>query len=206
MNEPEVPALFRAFENAAQSWNGTFWWGRLSSEIPDAYREASHRLFQSRQGAGADAERILLPILYTYRHAVEALVKQAIMASAVLRSEGQHANAPAPSAVETRLRRDLRHKLAELRDLLNENLQALEFEPLSGETSTFLGLLADLDPSGNAFRFAQQLPDVHVSLDLPRLMAAFDAAYSQLAGTREYLIAQVDDQRDWIDYLSEDFE
>jgi hypothetical protein len=203
MNEPEVPALFREFESAAQPWRGTFWWGRLSGDIPDAYREAAHRLFQSREGDGADAERILLPILYTYRHAIEALVKQAIMASAVLRSEGQE---PAASAVETRLRRDLRHKLAELRDLLNENLQALQLDLLSAETSTFLGLLADLDPSGNAFRFAQQLPDVHVSLDLARLIAAFDAAYRHLTGVREYLVAQIDDQGDWIDYLAEDFD
>jgi hypothetical protein len=108
--------------------------------------------------------------------------------------------------VETRLRRDLRHKLAELRDLLNENLQALQLDLLSAETSTFLGLLADLDPSGNAFRFAQQLPDVHVSLDLARLIAAFDAAYRHLTGVREYLVAQIDDQGDWIDYLAEDFD
>ncbi|MCU1507923.1 MAG: hypothetical protein JWQ12_188 [Glaciihabitans sp.] len=206
MNEPDVPALFRVFENTAQSWNGTFWWGRLAGDIPDAYREAAHRLFNSRQGDGADAERILLPILYTYRHAIEALLKQAIMASAVLRVEGQDPNAPAASAVETRLRRDLRHKLAELREVLNENLFALEFDPLSDEANEFLALLADLDPSGNAFRFAQQLPDVHVSLDLPRLMAAFDAAYSHLTGVREFLVVQVDEQRDWLNYLSENFE
>jgi len=206
MNEPEVPALFLAFENAGQSWNGTFWWGRLSGDIPDAYREAAHRLFQSRKGEAADAERILLPILYTYRHAIEVLVKQTIIASVVLRFEGQDVDAQEPAAVRTHIKYKVRHKLAELRDMLNENLLALQFDQLSDETSTFLGLLADLDPNGNAFRFAQELPDVHVSLDLPRLMAAFDAAYSHLTGVREYLIVQVDNQRDWIEYLSEDFE
>ncbi|WP_431247787.1 hypothetical protein [Leifsonia xyli] len=201
-----MPALFRAFENTSEPWLGTFWWGRLSGDIPDSYREAAHRLFRSRQGDGADAERILLPILYTYRHAIETLIKQAIMASVILRSEGQDATAPDPATVEVRLRRDLRHKLADLRDFLNEHLQALQFDPVGSQTSAFLDLLADLDPNGNAFRFAQQLPDVRVSLDLPRLMAAFDAAYSHLLGIREYLIVQVDDQRDWTNFLADDFE
>jgi len=206
MNQPEVPALFRTFENKAKPWNGTFWWGRLSGDIPDAYREAAQRLFQSRMGDGSDAERILLPILYTYRHAIEGLVKQAILASAALRFEGQDTEAQNPAAIQTHIEKKVRHKLAELRDLLNENLQALQLEPLAEDTSSFLDLLADLDPSGNAFRFAQLLPDVRVSLDLPRLMAAFDAAYSHLLGVREYLVVQLDGQRDWMDYLSGDLE
>jgi hypothetical protein len=37
-------------------------------------------------------------------------------------------------------------------------------------------------------------------------MAAFDAAFSHLTGVREYLVVQIDDQRDWMDYLSENFE
>ena len=203
--ELEVPALFREFESSGQPWLGTFWWGRLSENIPDAYREAAHRLFDGRQD-GEDAERILLPILYTYRHAIEALLKLSIMASAVLRHEGQDDSALDPSDVEQRLKRDLRHKLAQLRDLLNENLHALQLDSVNDKTSAFLDLLADLDPSGNAFRFAQQLPDVRVSLDLPRLMVAFDAAYHHLMGVREYLIVQVDDQRDWMNYLAGDFE
>ena len=203
--EAEVPALFREFENSVQPWLGTFWWGRLSENIPDAYREAAHRLFDGRRD-GEDAERILLPILYTYRHAIEALVKQTVIASAVLRFEGQDAEAQDPAVVRTHIEKKVRHKLAELRELLTENLRALHLDPLSDETSAFLDLLADLDPRGNAFRFAQGLPDVRVSLDLPRLMAAFDAAYSHLIGVREYLIVHVDDQRDWVEYLSEDFE
>lgn len=203
--EAAVPALFRGFENSVQPWLGTFWWGRLSENIPDAYREAAHRLFDGRRD-GEDAERILLPILYTYRHAIEALVKQAIMASAMLRFEGQDGEAQDPAAVRTYIEKKVRHKLAELRDLLNENLRALQLDPLSDETSAFLDLLADLDPRGNAFRFAQELPDVRVSLDLPRLVAAFDAAYGHLVGVREYLVVQIDDQRDWADYLSGDLE
>ncbi|HMH57804.1 MAG TPA: hypothetical protein VK537_01355 [Galbitalea sp.] len=202
---PELPALFRAFERTDQSHLGTFWWGRLSEDIPDAYREAAHRLFDAAQPGGLDAERILLPILYLYRHSIEALLKQSIMVSAVLRYEAQDADAENPVEVEKILTRQIRHKIAEIRDLLDRNLLALGLNPLSDVTSEFLGLLADLDPSGNTFRFARQLPDVHISLDLPRIMASFDAAFSELIGVREYLTVQVDDQRDWKDYLDDDF-
>jgi hypothetical protein len=204
-SEPELPALFRAFERADQSHLGTFWWGRLSEDIPDAYREAAHRLFDGARPDGQDAERILLPILYMYRHSIEAILKQSLMISAVLRFEARDADAENPVEVEKVLKNKIRHKIAEIRDAVNRNLLALELNPLSDKTSDFLGLLADLDPSGNAFRFATQLPDVHVSLDLPRIMSSFDAAYSELVGVREYLSVQVDDQRDWRDYLDEDF-
>jgi hypothetical protein len=101
--ETKVPALFRDFENSVQPWLGTFWWGRLSENIPDAYREAAHRLFDRRRD-GEDAERILLPVLYTYRHAIEALVKQSIIASAMLRFEGKRLRPKIPQPFRSTLR------------------------------------------------------------------------------------------------------
>lgn len=163
-------------------------------------------MFDGSRPGGGDAERVLLPILYTYRHAIEGLLKQSIMVSAVLRYETKETGADDPAMVEKQLKNQIRHKIAEIRDLLDANLQALGLDPVGDRTSAFLDLLADLDPFGNTFRFASQLPDMHISLDLPRLMASFDAAFSDLVGVREYLTVQVDDERDWKHYLEDGFD
>lgn len=198
----EIPALFREFEKSDQPHLGTFWWGRIAVEVPDMYREAAHRLVRTASG-GEDAERVLLPVLYIYRHAVETMMKFAIAQSASLLVERGQAEPAAPAALAKRIQRDYRHKVRDLLGLLNDSLADLGMEPVETRAARFLDLLADIDPGGNAFRFAHQLPDIRISLDLPRLLAEFDHAYDALFAVREYLIVQIDDEHEWRQLLEQ---
>lgn len=81
----DIPSLFAAYTLSDRPWTGTFWWGRISdSTLNDAYLEAARRLRSSGRSA-EDLERVLLPVLFLYRQAIELQLKRAIDEAAALR-------------------------------------------------------------------------------------------------------------------------
>jgi hypothetical protein len=110
---------------------------------------------------GAD-DGLFLPIVYTYRHAIELLLKQALReAWACL----DHDGIPQP----TLLRRNkpvtadewlgTTHHLDELAGQLDGCFAVLSMHPAdktrAPEVAKIIGELHDLDPSGDAFRYTQ---------------------------------------------------
>lgn len=167
VDDPRVPPLFAAYEKRDRPDLGTFWWGRISDAgLADSLREAAHRLLAAGTDS-EDLERVLLPILYLYRHAIEQQLKQAIYEGAGLRRARGHDDASLePAAVKGLLERKIRHNMGSLVATLNAHLDALGGEMLSARTVAMLALIADTDTTGNGFRFPGQLADVH-SFDRP---------------------------------------
>lgn len=191
---PDLPPLFAAYSIADRPWVGTFWWGGMSDAVlPDSYLEAARRL-QVGAKDGADAERVLLPILYLYRHAIELQLKRAIQeAVAVRRALGDDAADLEYAAVSTRLMSSaLGHKLWKLLRELEMHLGELELEALPDSSRKLLKRLNDTDLASTGFRYADTLKHAHVSIDLDRLAADLVEVYRTLDGIIGYLDSLTD--------------
>ena len=208
-DDDEIPVLFRVYEQTDNPCGATYWWGHTSDAgIADSFRRAAHLLLNSVRGdrnPGQSAERIFLPIIYVFKHAIELRLKEAIHQSAALRRLREPSNATiAYEAVTKLINTKIRHQINQLVDLLDENLRVLEQDPISEHARTLLGLLASSDPRGNSFRFPDQLPDRHIPIDLGRLADDMEELDRELFGLVEYLIVQVDDEHAWQSFLSDE--
>jgi hypothetical protein len=97
----------------------------------------------------------LMPIILTYRHGLELLLKAAIRdASACLRREGNQDRTVSRQAIDDWLARDAGHSLQQLANRLDAYLDRLDEDRLPMDTHDVLTSLHTLDPRGDTFRYA----------------------------------------------------
>ena len=185
----DIPPLFAAYTLSDRSWTGTFWWGRISdSALNDAYLEAARRLRSGGRSA-EDLERVLLPVLFLYRQAIELQLKRAIdEAAALRRKQGDDAKELKYDAVQKQMKEKLGHKLSKLLAALQRHLVELGEEPLPKPSRLMIELLNETDFGGTSFRYPGTLKPTHVSIDLERLASDIESLYGFLDGLIGYLM------------------
>ena len=185
----DIPPLFAAYTLSDRPWTGTFWWGRISdSTLNDAYLEAARRLRSSGRSA-EDLERVLLPVLFLYRQAIELQLKRAIdEAAALRRKQGDDAEELKYDAVQKQMKEKLGHKLSKLMAALQAHLVELGEEPLPKPSRLMIELLNETDFGGTSFRYPGTLRPTHVSIDLERLASDIESLYGALEGLIGYLM------------------
>lgn len=156
-----TPQLFRRdgpSPDAACVWVG----GHLESSeaLGQNFLEAADSLAQLwlSSPAPSDRDRLAIPIVHNYRHAIELLLKAACERTAVLIGFGVglgYAKDVRPVDLEDKL--GSTHSIAKLVDLLSTLLAGLDGSgsgELPTETKDALRYLHDLDAHGMAFRYA----------------------------------------------------
>lgn len=98
---------------------------------------------------------LLVPMILSYRHGLELLLKEAIrQAAACVRRDGVSDPTIDPDAVDTWLKNKAGHQLRLLGERLDDLLAMLREDALPAETHATLNSLHELDPSGETFRYA----------------------------------------------------
>lgn len=189
----DIPPLFAAYTLSDRPWTGTFWWGTISDDVlQDAYLEAARRL-RSGGRTGEGPERVLLPVLFMYRQAIELQMKRAIVEAAALRrNQGDAADGLKHDAVQTQLKEKLGHKLSKLMTALHSHLAELGEEPLPKPSQLMIQLLNETDFGGTSFRYPGTLKPTHVSIDFERLATDLESLYGVLEGLIGYLMSRAD--------------
>lgn len=167
------------------------------------FREAADRLASTFTGQPFD-DTIFMPWLYMHRHATELVLKDAIVVATRLRRRGGDTD-PTLGIEETqdRLKRKLGHKLVPLVDELDTHLRALELETTPQHARKMLARLAQLDPSGEAFRYSGSLPKEDDRVDFPSFHTALREMVDTLSGALDVLDVYADYQGDMFDSYSE---
>ena len=150
--------------------------------LAEGFAEAAEAVFAVRQDQEWANDRLLLPIAYNYRHALELALKQAIrQALECCQLNGDDPGLTA-QAVEAHFKRKQRHRLGPLALELMALLANLNLGQLPPSTSRLLQDLHQLDPTGEAFRYDGQLKTSASHVDVPRLVQRFRAAFAILHG------------------------
>ena len=171
------------------------------SALANQFAEAADRLAQSFQGCPID-DAILLPWLFLYRHAIELSLKSSIKyATGLRRNNGEEEPKLDSDAVADRLKRKHRHRLGPLVSELNQHLVALELSKVPSAAMKVLTVLAMADPTGEAFRYGDNLPDTQDHIDFPRLAGAMKQAYGIASSALDLLDHYGQMQTDWLDEM-----
>jgi hypothetical protein len=138
---------------------------------------------------------LFLPILYSHRHSLEVVLKAAINeAAARLRVDGRtDADLQRETLGAWLASPKAGHKLVVLGERLDQLLQELKLESLPPETHELLTTIHQLDPNGDAFKYATvRDPQTKAHVPAPRpnsthvdvvaMSAHFAAAFNLLAG------------------------
>jgi hypothetical protein len=126
---------------------------------------------------------MLPPLIYTYRHALELVLKQAIRKAApCLRLAGNDDPKLVPEALETYLKRKQGHRLGPLSKQLTVMLKELDIEELPADVVLTLERLHLLDPTGEAFRYADQLKTDSHHVHVGPLVELFRDAFNVTHG------------------------
>lgn len=169
----------------AEDWRDIAWVGDFNGDagLAEGFAEAAEAIFVSWQSGPRPNDRLLLPLIYNYRHALELALKQAIRETAArLRFDGHYETVLDPDELETHLKRKQSHRLGPLAQQLTGLLERLALERLPAETMSLLARLHQLDPSGEAFRYANHLKTTTHHVDVPRLTALFRDTFRVIHG------------------------
>lgn len=182
-------------------------WSELSIAI--GFDDAARVLVKHWQEHGPN-DLLFLPILYNHRHSLEIVLKAAIRESArLLRWDGHDDPGLLPTTLDAWLAgRDAGHRLVVLAQRLDDLLKKMELEELPSETHELLTTIHQLDPNGDAFKYAtvrdpktkQQVPAPRPAashVDVVAMSAHFQEAFGLLAGGVMTVLEQ------YADYLSE---
>ncbi len=188
----------------AADWRDIAWVDYVDSDagLAEGFAEAAEAIFVLWQSGPRTNDRLLLPLIYNYRHALELALKQAIReAVARLHFDGHYDTAPDPDELETHLKRKQSHRLGPLAQQLAGLLERLDLGRLPTETMSLLARLHQLDPSGEAFRYANHLKTTAYQVDVVHLTALFrDAFHIVHGGVLTALDVYEDFQRDILRY------
>jgi hypothetical protein len=109
------------------------------------------------------------PLVFNHRHALELILKVAIReAAARLRAAGDGDVKLTRSALDEWLANEARHNLHRLSNRLDSLLTRLATEVLPSETHSLLLSIHELDPTGEAFRYAKVKAPNGGFVDAPR--------------------------------------
>lgn len=160
------------------------------------FRQAADRLADSFTGQPFD-DTILIPWLYLHRHATELELKNAIVfATRLRRADGDDHVSLGTEETKDRLKRKHGHNLRALLDELDRHLVALDLSVTPTETRKLLGLLAELDHTGESFRYAGSLGKENDRVDFPNLDAALREMGDTLSATLDVLDQYAEYQQD----------
>jgi hypothetical protein len=166
--------------SAAGNWRDLAWVGYYNGDsgLAQGFAEAAEAVFAAWKSGPRSNDRLLPPLAYNYRHALELALKQAIrLAAARLRFDGDDDPGLAPEALEAYFKQKQRHRLDPLGRQLAGMLARLRLDNLPPETMRLLAQLHQLDPSGEAFRYDGQLRTSARQVDVGQLVELFRAAF-----------------------------
>jgi hypothetical protein len=166
--------------SAAEHWRDLAWAGYYNGDagLAQGFAEAAEAIFAAWKSGPRSNDRILPPLAYNYRHALELSLKQAIrQAAARLRFDGDDDPCLAPEALETYFKQKQRHRLDPLAQQLAGMLAKLRLDKLPPDTMRLLTQLHQLDPTGESFRYDGQLRTSARQVDVGRLVELFRAAF-----------------------------
>jgi len=150
--------------------------------LAEGFAEAAEAVFSAWRGQEWANDRLLLPIAYNYRHALELALKQAIrQAVECCQLNGDDPGLTA-QALEAHFKQKQRHRLGPLAQQLAGMLDELNLSQLPPDTSRLLQDLHQLDPAGEAFRYDGQLKTSASHVSVPRLVERFRAAFAIIHG------------------------
>ncbi len=147
------------------------------------FADAGDAVLAAWQSGPHPNDPLLLPMIYNYRHGIELALKQAIrQAVECLQMARRDHGVPTPSELEAHLKSKQRHRLGPLAEQLAGLLNQLQLGSLPPETMRWLMRLHQLDPSGEAFRYANHLKTDATAVDVVRLASAFREAFDMVHG------------------------
>ncbi|MFV2174007.1 hypothetical protein ACFHW2_10560 [Actinomadura sp. LOL_016] len=151
--------------------------------LAEGFAEAAESIFKRWQRSPRTGDQLLLPLVHNYRHALELALKQAIRdAAARLRFDGHDDPSLRPAELDAHLKRKQRHRLGPLADQLGRLLKELTLDGLPADTMRLLARLHQLDPTGEAFRYADHLQTSAHAVDVPQLTKLFRDAFAIVHG------------------------
>ncbi len=165
---------------AAEHRRDLAWVGYYNGDagLAQGFAEAAEAIFAAWESGPRSNDRLLPPLAYNYRHALELVLKQAIrQAAARFRFDGDDDPGLAPEALETYFKQKQRHRLDPLARQLASMLAKLRLDKLPPETMRLLTQLHQLDPTGESFRYDGQLRTNARQVDVGRLVELFRAAF-----------------------------
>jgi hypothetical protein len=173
--------------------------------LAQGFAEAAEAVFAAWNIGPRSNDRLLLPLSYNYRHALELALKQAIrQAAARLRIDGDDDPGLAPEALEAYFKQKQRHRLDPLARQLAGMLAKLRLDNLPPETMRLLTQLHQLDPTGESFRYDGQLRTNAQHVDVGRLVELFRAAFCVIhGGVLTVLDQYADFQYETFDYYAD---
>jgi hypothetical protein len=134
--------------------NAMLWPREDDGLLGEGFIAAGNALVRHWQEHGPN-DLMLMPMILTYRHGLELLLKEAIReAAGCLRRDGLSDPTLASDAIDSWLKNKAGHRLRVLGVRLDELLDLLREETLPSELHTTLNTLHELDPSGETFRYA----------------------------------------------------
>lgn len=171
--------LFTSLSDAEQ-YRDLAWVGYYDGEagLAEGFAEAAEAIFAVWQDGAQSNDRLLLPLAYNYRHALELALKQAIRQAAACRQlDVGHDPALIPQALEAHFRQRQRHRLGPLARQLVELLEALDLDQLPQDAMRLLQDLHQIDPAGEAFRYEGSLETSAHHVDVTQLVGRLRRAF-----------------------------
>jgi hypothetical protein len=150
--------------------------------LAEGFAEAAEAIFAAWQDQEWANDRLLLPIVHNYRHALELALKQAIRQAAECRQLSGDDTELTAQALEAHFKQKQRHRLGPLAQQLAGMLAELNLAQLPPDTLRLLQGLHQLDPTGEAFRYDGQLKTSASHVDVSRLVQRFRAAFGIVHG------------------------
>jgi len=179
----DVGDLFRSLSDAEHFGDLAFV-GHYDGDagLAEGFAEAAEAIFSAWQDQEWANDRLLLPIAYNYRHALELALKQGIrQAVECCQLNGGDPGLTA-QALEAHFKQKQRHRLGPLAQQLAGLLADLNLDELPPDTMHLLRSLHQLDPTGEAFRYEGHLNTSASHVDVTRLVERFRAAFDVIHG------------------------
>ena len=138
--------------SAAGHWRDLAWVGYYNGDagLAQGFAEAAEAVFSAWNSRPRSNDRLLPPLAYNYRHALELALKQAIrQAAARLQFDGDDDPGLAPEALEAHFKQKQRHRLDPLARQLAGMLAKLRLDNLPPETMRMLPSCTSSTPPEN---------------------------------------------------------
>ena len=162
---------------------------QTNSDYAHAYHFAAKRLAATFSSRPED-DLILLPFLLLYRHAYELQLTSLIQF--LVQTRMTYLEGVTPELVEAgsdeRLKEDFEHRLYPLLNEAKKHYAALDLpEAFPMAIEAVIAMLHEADGTGQAFRYAGQLPETQEHADFPDLAKLLDERYDTLSAVGDYV-------------------
>ncbi|TDE88176.1 hypothetical protein EXU48_23945 [Occultella glacieicola] len=162
---------------------------QTNSDYAHAYHFAAKRLAGTFSSQPED-DLILLPFLLLYRHAYELRLKSLIQFLVQTRMTYREGVTPelTEAGSDERLKQEFEHRLYQLLNESKTHYAALNLpDAFPPAVETVIAMLHEADGTGQAFRYAGQLPETQEHTDFPDLAKLLDEQYNTLSVVEDYV-------------------